>query len=196
MRKLLLVLAFLLTLAAPAGALTAANSAGLTWTVTGTIFNAPGQAQSVPFQCSGAGNVTTSCFTDSIALKFSAPDATHIQMSFSSVPVCGVPSTPCQPGPDPASVDVSNLCIASGYAVNQSFTATFPLGCANCFGGTPPTIRVVWSASTTSCGYGGTPPAVVGGTLSQTSPAYIYMTSTAAVASLTGRLTYFHCFTQ
>src|SRR6267378_3203142 len=154
MTKLLAALTLVLALVSPARAFTNANDSSLTWTVSGTIFNLPGSPSSQPFSCSGAGNATTNCYaTNVLQMNFSAPDTTHVTLSFVPSAVCGSSVPLCNATPQPSSVDVSSACTANGYVATQTVTATYNSSCDPCFGGVDQTIRIIWSATTSTCGF-------------------------------------------
>lgn len=127
-----------------------ANGTTLSWKVTGTLTEIPGQPASVPFSCTvTAAAPRCSLPTGSIALDFEGVDADSFRAQFNPQRPCGGGDlcTPLFNLSDTINQQVDSVtCNGSTITATPSGPVRAYFPCPLCFGGLKPSFGLTWSA--------------------------------------------------
>ena len=150
MLRFLLALVFALTLGGSDAFAQGADGTTLSWKVTGSLSEVPGQPPTVPFQCTVTAAIPScSLPTGSIALDFVGVDADSFKAQFKSAKPCGGADNCTALWADDNTVnDQVDSVTCNGMTITAAPAAParayFP--CSFCFGGLKPSFEVSWQA--------------------------------------------------
>ena len=127
-----------------------ANGTTLSWKVTGTLTEIPGQPASVPFSCTvTAASPSCSLPTGTIALDFEGVDADSFRAQFNPKAPCGGGDlcTPLFNATDTPNQQIDSVtCNGSTITAEPTSAVRAYFPCPFCFGGLKPSFGLSWRA--------------------------------------------------